>query len=59
MKNVVKVMKKEGNGFMNLRQKFTMLMLSDEKIKEGIFIDLQIRDLLKDDNFKESMLKKR
>jgi len=55
MKNFVKAMNKEGNGFIYLRQKFPML--SDAKIKEGVFIGPQIRELLKDDNFKKSMSK--
>lgn len=55
MKNFVKAMNKEGNGFMYLQQKFPRL--SDAKIKEGVFIGQNIRELLKDDDFKESLSK--
>jgi len=41
MKNFVKDMKKCGKNFEYLREKFPKL--SDDKLKEGIFIGLQIR----------------
>jgi len=40
MKNFVKATKKRGNSFECLRDKFPTL--SDAKLKEGIFIGLQI-----------------
>jgi hypothetical protein len=40
MKNFIKAMKKCGNSFGYMRKKF--LKLSDAKLKEGIFIGLQI-----------------
>lgn len=49
IKNFVKAMNNQGEGFLYLKQKFTGL--SDEKIKAGIFIGPQIRDLLRDDVF--------
>lgn len=49
MKNFVKAMKKESPGFLYIRQKFPNI--SEVKIKEGIFIGPQIRELLKDDVF--------
>jgi hypothetical protein len=49
MKNFVKAMNNQSGGFLYLKQKFTGL--SDEKLKAGIFIGPQIRDLLRDDVF--------
>lgn len=49
MKNFVKAMNKNGAAFQYLRQKFPRL--SDAKVKEGIFVGPQIRNLFKDDNF--------
>lgn len=49
MKNFVKAMNNQSEGFLYLKQKFTGL--SDEKLKSGIFIGPQIRDLLRDDVF--------
>lgn len=49
MKNFVKAMNKNGAAFQYLRQKFSRL--SEAKIKEGIFVGPQIRNLFKDDNF--------
>ncbi|XP_077117201.1 uncharacterized protein LOC143773722 [Ranitomeya variabilis] len=51
MKNFVKGMNQEGNAFKYLRGKFPQL--SDAKVKEGVFIGPQIRDLLRDGNFDE------
>ena len=53
MKNFVKAMDKEAEGFAYLRAKFPSI--SDSKIKEGIFIGPQIRQLLKDNAFKEKL----
>lgn len=53
MKNFVKAMDKEGEGFMYLKQKFPHL--SDAKIKEGIFVGPQIRHLLKDLTFEAKL----
>ena len=44
MKNFVKAINKSGRAFQYLREKFPRL--SGAKPKEGIFIGLQIRDLL-------------
>lgn len=53
MKNFVKAMDKDGTGFEYLRMKFPKI--SDMKIKEGIFVGPQIRDLLKDHIFTERL----
>ena len=53
MKNFVKAMNKDGDGFKYLRQVFPQL--SDAKLKEGIFIGPQIRKLLDDVNFTEKL----
>lgn len=49
MKNFVKAMNKEGEGFKYLREIFPQL--SDAKLKEGIFVGPEIRKLLNDRNF--------
>jgi hypothetical protein len=49
MKNFVKAMNKHGKHFEYLREKFPKL--SDAKLKEGIFIGLQIRGIIDDDVF--------
>ena len=43
-------MDKDGEGFQYLISKFPRI--SDAKLKEGIFIGPQIRELMKDENFK-------
>lgn len=53
MKQFVKALNKEGNCFKYLCEKFPHL--SDAKIKEGIFVDPQIRLLTKDKKFEKSM----
>jgi len=53
MKNSVKGMDKTGRGFEYLRNKFTNV--SDAKIKEGIFIGHQIRELMRDKQFDEDL----
>ncbi|XP_025162642.1 uncharacterized protein LOC112590438 [Harpegnathos saltator] len=53
MKQFVKALHKEGNGFKYLCTKFSHL--SNAKIKEGIFIGLQIRLLTKDEKFEKTM----
>ena len=52
MKNFVKAMDKDGEGFAYLRSQFPKL--SDAKVKEGIFIGPQIRRLLHD-NFQRKL----
>ena len=47
MKNFVKAMNQEEAAFTHLREKFPRL--SEAKLKEGIFIGPQIRDLIKDE----------
>jgi hypothetical protein len=51
-KNFVEAMDKNGR-FMYLKHKF--LMLSDAKIKEGIFVGPQIRELIKDEQFEQQL----
>jgi len=53
MKNVVKGMDKTGRGFEYMRNKFPNV--SDAKIKEGIFIGPQIRELMQDKQFDEDL----
>jgi hypothetical protein len=53
MKNFVKAMYRNGDGFQYLKLKFPIR--SDAKIKEGIFVGPQIRELMKDEHF-ESVL---
>lgn len=52
-KNFVKAMDKNGAGFTYLKQKFPKI--SETKIKEGIFIGPQIRELLKDLEFQQQL----
>jgi len=47
MKNFIKAVNKRCTGFEFLRKKF--LKLSDAKLKEGVFIGLQIHDIINDD----------
>ena len=49
MKNSVKGMNKTGRGFEHVRNKFPNV--SDAKIKEGVFIVPQIRELVQDKQF--------
>ena len=49
MKNFVKAMNQEEAAFTYLQEKFPRL--SEAKLKEGIFIGPQIRDLIKDEYF--------
>jgi len=53
MKNFVKGMDKTGHGFEYVRNKFPNV--SDAKIKEGIFIGPQIRELMQDKHFDEDV----
>lgn len=53
MKNFVKAMDKNGAGFQYLKEKFPKI--SDAKIKEGVFVGPQIRQVIKDDIFKEQL----
>jgi len=53
MKKFVKGMGKIGCGFEYLRNKFPNV--SDTKIKEGIFIGSQIRELMQDKQFDEDL----
>jgi hypothetical protein len=53
MKNFVKAMDRNGVGFMYLKHKFSTL--SDAKVKEGIFVGPQIRELIKDEQFEEQL----
>ena len=53
MKNFVKVMDKSGRGFQYVRNKFPNV--TDEKIKEDIFIGPQIRELMQGKQFDEEL----
>ena len=53
MKNFVKAMDKDGEGFKYLQQKFSSL--SEAKLKAGVFTGPQIRELLKDENFNRNL----
>lgn len=53
MKNFVKAIDRNGNGFLYLKEKFPKI--SDAKIKEGIFVGPQIRELIKDEQFEEKL----
>ncbi|UYV73879.1 hypothetical protein LAZ67_11001247 [Cordylochernes scorpioides] len=53
MKNFVKAMDRNASGFAYLKQKYSSI--SDAKIKEGIFVGPQIRELLQDGNFQNSL----
>ena len=53
MKNFVKGMDKTGHGFEYMRNKFPNV--SDAKIKEGIFIGPQTRELVRDKQFDEDL----
>ncbi|UYV61607.1 hypothetical protein LAZ67_1005527 [Cordylochernes scorpioides] len=52
MKNFVKAMDRNASGFAYLKQKFSSI--SEAKIKEGIFVGPQIRELQQDGNFQNS-----
>lgn len=53
-KNLVKAMaKSNSNGFQYITRKFTNI--SDAKLKEGIFVGPQIRELIKDTGFEETL----
>jgi hypothetical protein len=52
-KNFIKAMDKSGAGFMYLKHKCPRL--SDAKIKEGIFVGLQIRELIKYEQYEEEL----
>lgn len=53
MKNFVKAMDKNGAGFLYLKSIFPKL--TEAKLKEGIFIGPQIRQLMKDQNFDQKL----
>jgi hypothetical protein len=53
MKNFVTVMDRDGQGFLYLQRKFPRI--SDAKIKEGIFIGPQFRELMKGQDFERSL----
>jgi len=53
MKNFVKRMDKTSRGFEYVKNKFPNV--NDAKIKEGIFIRLQIRELVRDKQFDEDL----
>ncbi|UYV74012.1 IGF2R [Cordylochernes scorpioides] len=52
-KNFVKAMDRNASGFAYLKQKFSSI--SEAKIKEGIFVGPQIRELQQDGNFQNSL----
>ncbi|UYV76619.1 hypothetical protein LAZ67_14001482 [Cordylochernes scorpioides] len=53
MKNFVKAMDRNASGFAYLKQK--LYSISEAKIKEGIFVGPQIRELQQDGNFQNSL----
>jgi len=53
MKNFVKAMCKESSDFLYLKEKFPAI--SDAKIKEGIFVGPQIRQLIEDNVFEQKL----
>ncbi|UYV60728.1 hypothetical protein LAZ67_1002045 [Cordylochernes scorpioides] len=53
MKNFVKAMDRNASGFAYLKQTFSSI--SEAKIKEGIFVGPQIRELQQDGNFQNSL----
>ncbi|MGR0202203.1 hypothetical protein, partial [Klebsiella pneumoniae] len=53
MKNFVKALDKSGPGFLYLKAAFPRI--SDAKIKEGIFVGPQIRELMKHQDFEECL----
>lgn len=53
MKNFVKAMDKEGEGFAYLKKMFPKI--SDAKLKEGIFVGPQIRQLMRDAHFEATL----
>ncbi|UYV79737.1 hypothetical protein LAZ67_18000530 [Cordylochernes scorpioides] len=53
MKNFVKAMDRNASGFAYLKQKFSSI--SEAKIKKGIFVGPQIRELQQDGNFQNSL----
>ncbi|UYV62448.1 hypothetical protein LAZ67_2000628 [Cordylochernes scorpioides] len=53
MKNFVKAMDRNASGFAYLKQKFSSI--SEAKIKEGIFVGPQFRELQQDGNFQNSL----
>ena len=54
MKNFVKKLDHDGNGFQYLREKFGAEK-TDAKLKAGIFIGPQIRELMCDPKFKNKL----
>ena len=53
MKNFVKAMDKNGEGFQYIKNKFPRI--SEAKIKEGIFVGPDIRQLMNDKNFESTL----
>lgn len=53
IKNFVKALDKEGSAFKYLKDKFPRI--SEAKIKEGIFVGPQIRQLFRDANFRQNL----
>ena len=56
MKNFVKAMDKTGAGFLYLSRKFPKM--AEAKVKEGVFIGPQIRQLLQDSEFDQALFGK-
>jgi len=53
MKNSVKAMNKDGDGFLYLMNKFPRI--SEAKIKEGIFVGPQIRKVMQESTFEATL----
>lgn len=56
IKNLVKAMDRDGEAFKHLKSKFPRI--SEAKIKEGIFVGPQIREIFKDQMFKSKLNEK-
>jgi DNA repair photolyase len=52
-KNFVKALDKNSTGFMDLKNMFSMI--SDAKIKVGVFVGPQIKELIQDIKFEDQL----
>lgn len=53
MRNFMKAMDKTDKGFQRLKEKFPYI--SDAKLKEGIFVGPEIRQVIKDKDFQQKL----
>jgi hypothetical protein len=54
MKNFIKAMDQNSAGFMYLKNKFPRI--SDAKIKKGVFVGPQLRELIQDVKFEDQLI---